>query len=121
MAKVLVVEDDLDNRLLLEIRLQRMGHEVLSAACAGEALALIGQHGVPDLAVMDIVMDGIDGLDLLMILRRVPTCAGMPAIMLTARQLEGDQRLAAQLNASYMLKPVVNAELRSAVDTALAA
>lgn len=121
MARVLIVEDDADNRLLLEIRLQRMGHDVLSASGAGEALALIGLHGVPDLAVMDIVMEGIDGLDLLMILRRVPTCAGMPAIMLTARQLEGDERLATELNAAYMIKPVVAAELSRAVHTALAA
>ncbi|GAB3239408.1 response regulator [Kineosporia babensis] len=121
MAKVLVVEDDPDNRRLLEFRLTGMGHQVLGAGCAGEALALIGQFGVPDLAVMDIVMEGIDGLDLLMILRRVPTCVGMPAIMLTARQLDGDQRLAARLNAQYMLKPVVAADLTLAVDAALAA
>ncbi|GAB6901697.1 response regulator [Kineosporia succinea] len=121
MAKVLVVEDDPDNRLLLELRLQRMGHDVLSATCAGEALALIGLHGVPDLAVLDIVMEGIDGLDLLMILRRLPTSVSMPAIMLTARQMLGDEQVAADLNAAFMLKPIVAADLTRAVDAALAA
>ncbi|GAA3619724.1 response regulator [Kineosporia mesophila] len=119
MAQVLVVEDDPDNRLLLELRLQRMGHDVRSAANAGEALALIGMHGVPDLALLDIVMEGLDGLDLLTILRRLPTTVRMPAIMLTARQMVGDQQAAEDLNAAYLLKPVVAADLTRVVDLAL--
>jgi CheY-like chemotaxis protein len=119
MARVLVVEDDPDNRLLLELRLQRMGHDVRSAANAGEALALIGMHGVPDLALLDIVMEGIDGLDLLTILRRMPTTVRMPAIMLTARQMVGDEQAAQDLNAAYLLKPVVAADLTRVVDLAL--
>ncbi|GLY33138.1 response regulator [Kineosporia sp. NBRC 101731] len=120
MARVLVVEDDPDNRLLLELRLQRMGHDVQSVATAGEALALIGMHGVPDLALLDIVMEGIDGLDLLTILRRMPITVRMPAIMLTARQMAGDQETAQELNAAYLLKPVVTADLNRVVDRALA-
>ncbi|MBT0772194.1 response regulator [Kineosporia sp. J2-2] len=121
MAKILVVEDDPDNRLLVEFSLRRLDHDVYSAGSAKEALALIGLHGLPDLALFDIVMDGTDGIGLLSALRRVPTTTPLRAILFTARQLAADERSAAELDAGLLLKPMTSAELCRAVDAALAA
>lgn len=120
MAKVLVVEDDPDIRMLLDARLQNMGHEVVAVAGSSDALALVGLYGLPDLMVLDIVMEGIDGLSMLNILRRVADADLLPAIVMTARQLPEDHRAVAELNATLLLKPVVAADLSRAVDRALA-
>lgn len=119
MSKVLVVEDEADIRRLLEIRLARMGHTVISVASAGDAQEAIRRYGVPDLAVLDIVMQGTSGLELLRTLREQPSSRDLPVILLTARDLQEDQRMARELHADLMQKPIEVSSLTRALDRAL--
>lgn len=99
MAVVLRVDDDPDNHTLFFAWLSWMNHRVLGARSASEALQVLDEHGVPDVIVVDIVMEHIDGLQLLDHLRRHrPEGADLPAILLTARHLHTDQIIARDLN-----------------------
>ena len=64
MAGILVIEDDGNQRLLLEEELAREGHAVFAAASGEDALAAV-EETMPDLVIMDIAMPGMDGLELL--------------------------------------------------------
>lgn len=119
MAKILVVDDDADIRTLVETRLRRLGHRVVSAGTGEEALALIAEKGSPDLVVLDVLMPGMSGLDLLGTIREDPALSRVPAIFLSGRVLESDIEAGRALGARYLTKPVVLSALASAVDTAL--
>nr|WP_269328704.1 response regulator [Kineosporia babensis] len=117
----MVVEDDSDIRRLLEIRLARMGHTVISVPSADDAQEAIRRYGVPDLVVLDIVMHGTSGLELLRELRSSPEAQDLPVILLTARDLQEDQRVARELHAHLMQKPIEAASLNRVLDQVLSA
>jgi CheY-like chemotaxis protein len=119
VSKVLVVDDDADNRRLLEIRLSQIGHTVISVSSADEALEAVQLHGVPDLVVLDIVMQGSSGLDLLRTFRADPASRRMPVLLLTARDLEEDEQAARELHAHLMKKPIETATLTRTLDRVL--
>jgi len=121
VPKVLVVEDDLNIRNLLEVRLRGMGHRVLVAASAGEALNVLTEKGTPDVAVLDVLMPGRSGLELLAELRADPAYAEMPVIFLSGRVQESDIAAGRALGATYLTKPVVLSALAGAIDRSLAA
>lgn len=119
MAKILVVDDDADIRALVETRLRRLGHRVVSAGSGEEALGLIAEKGSPELVVLDVLMPGMSGLELLGTIREDPDLSRVPAIFLSGRVLESDIEAGRALGARYLTKPVVLSALASAVDTAL--
>ncbi len=121
MAKVLVVEDDVDIRGLVENRLRRHGHRVVSVGSGEEALAAIAEKGVPDVAVLDVLMPGMSGLDLLRTLRADPGTAHLPAVFLSGRIQESDVDAGRALGATYLTKPLVLSALVNAVESATAA
>ena len=87
MARVLVVDDDPDLLTLVEMQLRHHGHTVLTASSGHDALdARRRRTDVPDVAVLDVAMPGMNGLDLL---QRAPVPRGLrpicPAIFLSAR------------------------------------
>ena len=116
MAKVLVVEDTPELRALLEVRLGRSGHRVLSAASGPDALELLAEKGPPDVAVLDIVMPGMTGLELHARLRENPAYATIPVIFLSARVQPEDITAGRSLGAVYLTKPVVISALTAAID-----
>jgi len=120
MAKVLVVEDDVDIRGLVENRLRRHGHRVVSVGSGEEALAAIAEKGAPDVAVLDVLMPGMSGLDLLRTLRAAPGTAHLPAVFLSGRVQESDIDAGRALGASYLTKPLVVSALINAVESATA-
>jgi len=120
MAKVLVVEDDVDIRGLVENRLRRHGHRVVSVGSGEEALAAIAEKGAPDVAVLDVLMPGMSGLDLLRTLRAAPGTAHLPAVFLSGRVQESDIDAGRALGASYLTKPLVVSALMNAVESATA-
>jgi adenylate cyclase len=104
--RILVVDDDEDNRIAISDRLNFHGYRVLTASDGGEALQLSFEQP-PDLILLDIVMPGIDGLEVCRRLRATPALPFIPIIMVTARTASRD--LVAGLEAGgdeYLTKPV---------------
>lgn len=119
MAKVLVVDDTSELRALLEIRLGHSGHQVLSASSGEQALRLLADKGPPDVAVLDVTMPGMSGLELYARLSADPAYAAVPVIFLSARVLPDDILAGRLMGAVYLTKPVVISALTSAIDHVL--
>ena len=82
-AKILVVDDEQDFIEFVSFNLRRHGYEVLTAGNGLDAL-FQARQALPDLIVLDLMMEGIDGYSVCEILRRQPSTRTMPIIMLTA-------------------------------------
>lgn len=119
MSKVLVVDDDPVMRKLLEARLRGLGHRVVVAESAEDATTVLAERGVPDVAVLDVLMPGGSGLEFLSQLRQNPAYTAMPAVFLSARVQESDIAAGRALGATYLTKPVVLSALAAAIDRAL--
>jgi len=81
MARVLIVEDDPNQRLLYQVELQRVGYDIVAAKDGREALDLVGQVE-PDLVVMDIQTPGMGGIDAMM--RMLARDHSLPVILNSA-------------------------------------
>ena len=88
---VLVVDDDPDARLRLRTVLEREGWPVAEAANGQEALAAVARR-TPQLILLDLTMPVMDGFDFLHALRERPGCADIPVVVLTARDLNAEER-----------------------------
>ena len=81
-GRILVIDDHENNRLLLEDILSMAGHEVVLAASGAEALALLA--GAPvDLVLLDLLMPGMNGLEVLLAMRAQPALAELPVLVLS--------------------------------------
>jgi DNA-binding response OmpR family regulator len=99
---ILLVDDDALLRRSLDFNLTQAGYRVSTAAAAEDALAL-ARRDRPDLALLDIGLPGMDGLEALRALQEI---ADVPVIFLTARRRELDQVLGLELGADdYVTKP----------------
>src|SRR3972149_6751623 len=87
-TKVLVVDDEKDIVDLVRYHLEREGFHCRHAADGGTALRLAKDYQ-PDLMILDLMLPGLDGLEVCRQLRREPKTARLPALMLTARAEEG--------------------------------
>ncbi len=119
MARILVVDDDEDIRGLVQARLRAAGHLVVAASSGPEALGVVDERGAPDLAVLDVSMPEMTGLDLLAELRGRNGMAQLPVIFLSAKVQEEDVEAGRALGATYLTKPFVASALLSAVEKAL--
>lgn len=119
MAKVLVVDDDEDVRNLVRHRTRKAGHRVMVAASGGEALDIVAAHGPPDLAILDVAMPGMSGLELLDTLHAQPGLEALPAIFLSARVQHEDIAKGRARGAVYLTKPFVASALLAAIDRLL--
>jgi CheY-like chemotaxis protein len=106
MNRILLVEDNLENRDMLSRRLQRRGFEVL--------IAIDGQQGVdmtrteqPDLVLMDMSLPVIDGWEAVRRIREDPETSATPVIGLSAHAMDGDREKAIDAGCNdYDTKPV---------------
>ena len=96
---LLVIDDEKDILKLLEYNLKKEGYEVLTAV-SGEKGLEIAKEKKPDLIVLDLMLPGIDGLEVCKILRHAKITADIPIIMLTAKNAEIDQVVGLELGAS---------------------
>jgi DNA-binding response OmpR family regulator len=120
MTTVLVADDDADIRDLVTFKLEQAGHRVVAVADGVQALEAVRDH-LPDLAVLDLMMPGLSGLDVCAEIRRDPRSAHLPVIMLTARVQEQDVALGFATGADdYVTKPFSPRELLSRVQAVLA-
>lgn len=110
-TQILVVDDERHMLRLTSYVLESAGYEVLAASDARQALGFLETES-PALALCDIAMPGIDGLELLRTIRANPRTADLPVIMLTARGEEKDRLQAAEAGANgYLTKPFSSAEV----------
>jgi CheY-like chemotaxis protein/phosphoribosyl 1,2-cyclic phosphodiesterase len=117
--RVLVVDDDPDIRALASVALTQDGHVVSEASSGREALALIDAQA-PDLLVLDLLMPGQGGLDVLKILRASPVTAALPVVVLTAMDDEANTRAGFELGATdYVTKPFTIPQLAARVRACL--
>ena len=120
MARILVADDDIDIRELVVFKLTTMGHEVVAVA-DGAAAVLACQEQRPDLAVLDVMMPGMSGLDAIRVIRGDEAMADIPVILLTARAQESDVETGFDSGADdYITKPFSPRELASRVQALLA-
>src|SRR5256714_10402179 len=103
---LLIVDDEELNREGLSRRLQRHGYAVTLAKNGREALELLGERRF-DLVLLDIMMPGMNGLEVLRFLRRIDSLIDLPIIMVTARGESEDIVEALELGANdYVTKPL---------------
>lgn len=114
--KILVVDDDANVRELVNLYLQKEGLVPIGAPSGEEALRMVSQHS-PDVIILDIMLPGIDGLEVCRNLRRI---SDVPIIMLTAKGEEADRIVGLELGADdYVVKPFSPRELVARVKAVL--
>jgi DNA-binding response OmpR family regulator len=112
---VLVADDDEDILLLVTTRLRRDGFDIISARSGDEALALVRERR-PALAVLDIGMPGLDGVQVLEQIRADDDLRAMLVVLLTAKAQESDVRRGFDAGAdAYVKKPFSPADLSARV------
>jgi CheY-like chemotaxis protein len=119
MAQLLVVDDNPDILHLIWTQLRARGHQVLGASSGPEALAAVELWGPPQLAVLDVAMPSMDGLELLQQLRATTGMQKLPAIFLSARVDRQTVEAAHRLGAAYLAKPFMEEILYAAIEAAL--
>ena len=120
MARILVADDDVDIRELVEFKLSTMGHDIVAVG-DGAAAVEACRTQKPDLAVLDVMMPGVSGLDAIRQIRSDPFLSDLPVILLTARAQESDVETGFDSGADdYITKPFSPRELASRVEALLA-
>lgn len=115
-SRVLVVDDEPTVRDVVVQYLRRDGHEVTEAVDGHQALELLAS-APPDLVVLDLMLPGVDGLE---VLRRLRATSDVPVIMLTALAEERDRVTGLELGADdYVVKPFSPRELAARVNGVL--
>lgn len=116
---IVIVEDDESIRTMLEYYFKSLNYEVLAFE-SGEAMFQVLGDTVPQLCILDIMLPGIDGLEILRRLRAQSRTAKIPVIMLTARATEMDKVAGLEQGADdYIAKPFGLMELQARVKAVL--
>ncbi|GAA2669128.1 MULTISPECIES: response regulator transcription factor [Actinoplanes] len=119
MTTVLVADDDADIRDLVAFKLEQAGLEVLTVGDGQAAVEMARSHH-PTLAVLDVSMPLLSGIEVCRMLRADPSTAGMLIIMLTARVQEQDVEGGFSAGADdYVTKPFSPRELVSRIQALL--
>jgi len=121
LAKILIADDDPMVLRLLEIKLGQAGHDVITAEDGIKALDVISGD-LPDLVILDGMMPGLDGLEVLQRLKADDGTKDIPVIMLTARTQEEDVEEGISSGAAdYVTKPVKSEELIACIERLISA
>jgi signal transduction histidine kinase/CheY-like chemotaxis protein len=118
-AHILVIDDDADARQVLRAMLEKQGHRVSEAANGSTALTLIPELQL-DLILLDLMMPGMDGFEVIEYMREMPAAAHLPVIVVTARDLNADEQDWLRTRTRHCCqKPVGTATFLSALRAAL--
>ena len=105
MSKILIVEDDPDIRELLRFNLEKAGYNLFLSEDGEKALTLARKHS-PDIILLDLMLPGVDGLEVCRTLKKDPDLQRIPIIMVTAKGEEMDRVVGLELGADdYVVKP----------------
>jgi two-component system alkaline phosphatase synthesis response regulator PhoP len=105
-VRLLVVDDTADNRALLSRVFSNRGFETTQADSGAAALALMEQRSF-DAVLLDILMPGMDGIEVLKRIRRTHSRSNLPVIMVSGKSAKMDVALALELGANdYITKPI---------------
>lgn len=116
MATILVADDDPDIAELVELHLAGEGFRVFKAYDGEEALNIFGREKI-DLAILDVMMPGVDGIQ---VCKRIREFSTIPVIMLSARDSEEDKVAGLEIGADdYVTKPFQKGELAARVKSQL--
>jgi putative two-component system response regulator len=116
-TRILIVDDERNNRELLQIMLASEGHVLSTAASGEQALAMVTLEPF-DLILLDIMMPGIDGYQVAATLSRNAATSHIPILMLTALDDRNSRLHGLSAGAvDFLTKPVVRAELLEKVST----
>jgi CheY-like chemotaxis protein len=119
MAKILIIEDTENNRVLLTRRLKPRGHEIVTAEDAERGLAMVPSER-PNLILMDVGLPGMDGWTAARTLKADPANRQIPIIALTAHAMDGDRAKAAEAGCDdYETKPIDFGRLFAKIDRLL--
>ncbi len=118
-GRVLVIEDEPDIAALIAYHLTRRGYRVETASTGREGIAALARE-VADLVVLDVMLPGISGLDVLRSVRSEGPARDVPVLVLTARRSQDDRILGLELGADdYLTKPFSPKELLLRVEAIL--
>ena len=116
---ILLVEDEKDIARMLEYNLKKEGFRTLTARSGESAVGLTGKE-MPDLILLDLMLPGMDGLEVCKALKNEKKTSGIPIIMLTAKSQESDKVVGLELGADdYVTKPFSPRELVARVKAVL--
>ena len=119
MPKILIIDDEKDIIDLLSYNLEKEGYTILSALNGEQGKSLAVGSG-PDLIILDLMLPGIDGLELCRLLRNNPDTSSIPILMLTAKSEEVDKIVGLEIGADdYVTKPFSVRELVARVKSLL--
>ena len=119
MGKILIVEDEANIRQLVRYNLEKEGFQVMEAADGMQGLRT-AQKEKPDLVLLDLMLPGMDGLEVCRTLKGAPATSALPIIMLTAKAEEVDKIIGLELGADdYMTKPFSPRELTARIKAVL--
>ena len=117
--KILVVDDEPDVLRMLQVVLERRGHAVLTAPTGLEGL-VTAQGERPDLILLDVMMEGMDGWEVLKLLKLEPGTHDIPVVMLSARTAARDKIRGLQEGAvDYVTKPFSVRDLVHSIEAIL--
>jgi DNA-binding response OmpR family regulator len=112
MATILIVDDDPKIRDLLRLYVERERHRVVEAEDGPGAIAAV-ERARPDLVLLDVMLPGLDGIE---VLRHIRAVASIPVMLLTARSGDGDKVIGLDSGADdYVVKPFSPRELMARV------
>jgi two-component system phosphate regulon response regulator PhoB len=118
-GSILVIDDEKDLIELVRYNLEKEGYSVIAASDGPSGLEVVKRHR-PELVILDLMMPGMDGLQVCQQLRSDPRTARTPVIMLTAKATEADRVVGLELGADdYITKPFSPREVVARVKAVL--
>ena len=118
-ATILIVDDEPDLLELLSMNLSMEGYDVRTAGTAAAALESIDEQK-PDLVLLDVMLPDMSGIELTGKIKNTPATAGLPVILLTAKDKETDIVVGLRVGAEdYITKPFSSAVLIARIETIL--
>ncbi|HVN15272.1 MAG TPA: response regulator [Anaerolineales bacterium] len=116
---VMIIEDEADAAELFAEMMRVSGYRVVKMFSSGPAMPAI-QREKPDVVILDVMMPDISGLEVLRFMRREPSLAKIPVIVVSAKSMPTDIKNGLDAGASlYLTKPVGFLDLRQAVESVL--